>query len=553
MESRTRIRELQHRIYAANEHKIRELVAAPSRFARADLDTYEIELDESVPLEWRPSTPKVLRAAIRKARVILVGDYHTLKQSQRGFLRILRTIRSGHLMIALEFVAARHQKVVDDYVAGRITDDVFLRRIEYVRNWPSYQVWPNFRPIFEYARHRGARILAVDADPMQCTSVFARDCFVAWRLAEALREYPHHRLAILIGEAHLAPKHLPQQLQSAATRLGIEPGILTIHQNLDRVYLALADRGIEDMMDVVMLTPERFVLPASSPIVAQQSFLEAMAGEHSAIRSGDRAALKREFARYVNSLARVLGLPRRNILDEVTVCGQTDLEELTRAVGFMGEEVWRLVSDHIASGESLCLPEQKIVYLASLVPTHMAEEAAHYLKARLAGGGTPQDPMDYFYSRVLHEAIGYFGAKVFNPKRKPPRMRTMKEDALRALFEPAEDNISPDLLLAVHVAAWHRARQWRKGFAPALLDRYLVENGFAGGLSDLGPDVMRPLIHYLGYYLGEQLFCAWRDGQVSPKVPRKLFLTDFEAPGVAFEIYHDLAMGLRSIRLPARF
>jgi len=105
----------------------------------------------------------------------------------------------------------------------------------------------------------------------------------------------------------------------------------------------------------------------------------------------------------------------------------------------------------------------------------------------------------------------------------------------------------------VQVAVWHRARQWRKGFLPESIDRYLVENGFSGGLSDLGPDVTNPLIHYLGYYLGEQLFCAWRDGQVSSKVPRKLFLTDFEAPRVAFEIYHDLAMGLCSTKLPARF
>ena len=551
MEARKRIRALQHQIYAANERRIREYTSSPTRFSRADIDTYERELDESIPPEWQPSTPKALRAAIRKARVILVGDYHSLRQSQRGFLRILRNIRSKHLTVGLEFVQARHQKAVNDYLAERITEEVFLRRIEYARSWPSYQVWPNFKPIFDYVRRRGGRILALDADATQCSTVFSRDTFMAWRLAEDMRANPNGRLAVLMGEAHLSPSHLPQQFWLAAGRLNLDVRILTIHQNLDRVYLAMADRGIEDMVEVVQLSPDRFVLPASSPIVAQQSFLDAMAGEHSSIRSGDTAMLRREFGRYVHALSRVLGLPHRTVLEGVTVCGPADVEQLGRVAGLMGEEVWRQVSEHVSAGESLCLPEQRIVYLASLVPTHMAEEAAHYLKARLAGRATPQDPRDFLYSRILHEAVGYFGAKVFNPKRKPPRLRNLREEAARQLFD--DDVISPGLFLAGSIVTWHRARQWRKSFLPDDLDRMLQDNGFVGGLSDLGPDVLQPLVHYLGYDLGELLFCAWRDGHVPPRVVRRLFATDFEEPGRAFEIYHDLAMDLRSIRLPARF
>lgn len=543
-----RLRNLQRKTYEANERRIRALVSTPRRFERADLDTYERELRDSIPADWRVSSPGELRAAIRRSPVVLVGDYHTLRQSQRGFLRVLRAIRSRRVVIGLEFVMARFQRHVDAFLRGDIREDTFLKRIRYRQSWPSYQVWPNFRPIFETARRRGLRVLALDCEPDECGTVFSRTAFAAWRIAEALREAP--RVVVLMGEAHLAPGHLPQALRQALARMNLERRILTIHQMLDPLYFELVRWGLEHQVDVVRLSDGRYYVPVSSPIVAQSSFLAAVSDEPWAVRPDEPSSLKREFAAYVRELARLLGLRARGRLAGVTVCGPGCVGEVARASKGLGEDLFRWVQTQIEEGESVCLPEQGIVYLAELTPTHIAEEAAHFLKATEAMGPIPDDPNDFLYSRILHEAIGYFCSKLFNPKRKPPTLATLRESALRALDE---GEIAPTHFVAAMLAAWHRRAAARRSMAGDSLDRHVRDSGFAQGLADLGPDVVRPLVHLIGYELGERLYTAFQDRRFGARDLRRLFRANFEAPGEAFETFHGLALRLRSIRLPARF
>jgi hypothetical protein len=552
MDARASLRELQRTLYEANERRIREHVASPRRFDRLDLDRYERELAESVPDRWTEASPATLRAAIRHARVVLVGDYHTLRQSQRGFLRVLRATRTRNLIIGLEFVTADHQRAVDAYLAGGIGEAAFLRRIEYAKSWPSYQVWPSFKAIFDVARARDATVLALDCQLAGCGTIFARDAFMAWRIAEALREAPQSKAIVLVGEAHLAPEHLTGDLRRALSRLGVKAPILTVHQNLDGVWFRLVERGVEDRVDVVRLAADRYVVPASTPIAAQHSFLVAVSEEAAPLAAEGRAALRREFAKYVGLLAKLLGVPSRGMLDGVIVCGPGDLDAMVDLSARLTPDEWQVVVHQIGDGESLCLPERGTVYLASLAPTHVAEEAAHFLKARLASGPLPDDPVDFLYSRALHEAVGYFGAKVFNPKRKPPTAAMLRASFMKAMdFERGE--FSPELAFAAQIAAWHRKRQWRRHFRRSSFDHYLRGSGLPGGLADLGPEVTRPVVHFLGYELGERIYGAFKRGKLKAADLRGLLTTSFEEPGRAFELYHALARSLRSIRLPARF
>ncbi len=551
MGTRARIDMLQRSLYKANERRIQQMVSAPRRFAREDLDRYERELVESIPSDWSPSSPSALRAAIGKARVVLVGDYHTLAQSQRGFLRVMRAVRSSRIVLGLEFVPARYQRAVDAYMAGSIDDTTFLRRVDYSRSWPSYQVWPNFKPIFELARNRGARVIALDCTPGECGTVFSRADFAAWKIAEALRENPRHKMLVLMGEAHLAPSHLPDALRRAVGRLAVDARILTIHQNLDAVYFQLMARGLESEVDVVRLAQDRFVVPASSPIAAQHSFLAAMTGDDYS-HEPDRAAVRRNFLKHVRALGRILGLKTQGILDDVLVCGPGDLEPFAEHWRDFDDATWVFMAAQVASGESVCLPAHGLVYLANLSPTHLAEEAAHCIKARLAGGTVPADPTDFIYSRTLHEAVGYFGAKLFNPKRKPPSGGLVRE-AVKRYVDPETDDMTPEVVFAAQQAAWHRKQQWRASFSSTSFDLHLRSMGLDDGVADLGAEVLRPLVHFLGYDLGERLYAAFRTGQVKTATIRKLFQTDFDAPGAAFEPFHRLATTLRSIRLPARF
>lgn len=552
MKTRTRLRNLQWDLYCANERRIREMVGTPRRFDRLDLDHYERELVDSIPEAWEVTTPVALRAAIRTADIVLVGDYHTLRQSQRGFLRVLRAARSRRIVIALEFVIARHQRAVDAFLAAEVTEDRFLKRMEYSKAWPSYQVWPNFRPIFDLARQRGAPIVALDCDSAECSTVFARDGFSAWRIAQAVRENPRAKVFALVGENHLAPGHLPAELRRALDRLGVPARILTIHQHIDRIWFDLLERGIEDRTDVVRLTSDRFVVPVSTPIAAQHSFLEVVSGDSARFCADDRAAMRRELGRYVRFLLKVVGIALPDALAGVTVCGPGDLSEIARLADRLGEDGYRIVAAQVANGDSLCLPEHGLVYLASLSPTHMAEEAAHLVKARLASGGTPSDPVDFLYGRTLHEAIGYFGSKLFNPKRKPPTGAVLREAFLKSL-ETERIEFAAELAEAARLVGWHRRRQGRKGFSAGSFDDWLRAEGYEDGIADLPPEVTRAVVHFLGYELGERLYTSFREGRTGPAELRRLLRTDLEAPGRAFPVFQALASALFSIRLPARF
>jgi len=545
-----RIDDLQRTLYESNERRIREMVSSPRRFARSDLDDYERELAESVPETIHPATPGSLGAAIGKARIVLVGDYHTLAQAQRGFLRVLRRVRTKKLVVALEFVSARFQRAVDAYMEGDIDDETFLRRTEYRKSWPSYQVWPNFKPIFDLARRREARVVALDCMTGECGTVFSRAEFAAWKIAEAAREFPRHKILVLMGEAHLAPGHLPAALRRALERLEVSANVLTIHQNLDPVYFRLMADGLENEVDVVRLADDRYVVPASSPIAAQHSFLAAITGEDYS-HVPDRQALRRTFLRIIRDMGRILGIPVQGIMEDVQICGPGDLEPCAECSRNFDDATWLFMASQISAGESVCLPGHGLVYLANLTPTHVAEEAAHCLKVRLAGGRVPTDANDFLYSRALHEAVGFFGAKLFNPKRKPPTHALVRE-AIRRAVDPDSDDLSPEVVFAAQVSAWHRTRQGRASFARDAFDLYLRGMGL-GGLDDLPADVLRPIYHFLGYELGERLYVAFRGGHMSTAQVRRLFMTDFDAPGVGFVAFHRLATTLRSIRLPARF
>lgn len=536
---------LQTKAYQANQRKIKMLVSAPRRYDREDLERYERELEDSVPKRYEISTVDELKKAIRQANVVLVGDYHTLDQSQRGFLRILRLQNSKKVAVALEFVHARYQKHVDMYLEDRIDEETFLRRIAYKKAWPSYQVWPNFKPIFELCKARGYKVVALDCDPRECSTVFSRACFAGWRTVEVLRDLDVDKIFVLMGEAHMAPKHLPQAIKEASRRLGVEVRCVVIHQILDKLWFDLVEKGIEGVAEVVKLDENRFYVPVSSPIVAQQSFLAQVSDERWASFNEDPEGLKSLFQKYVRDLVKIFSLPSPKGLRDILVFGPNSLSELYELAKTMSEEVWQILSLHIEMSESLAMPREGFVYLSELTPTHIAEEACHTLKILLAGSDTPSDPSDFLYSRIMHEVVGYFGSKVFNPKRKPPSFSSLLKMVKKGEM-PVETSF------ALLLAAWHKRKSSRKSFKKTSLDSYLKSLDYKGGICDLGPEVIRPLVHLVGYELGEKLYIGFRNNIVKREWIRKLFMTDFEKQDEAFEAYKLLSRSLLGIRLPSR-
>src|SRR5690606_31607651 len=93
---------------------------------------YEREYAARVQSYRRRVSYPTLAKAIARSDVVYVGDYHTLPQSQRGCLRLLRRLDPDQpVTLALEFVQGRYQEAIDAYLAQELSDEAFLDAIDH--------------------------------------------------------------------------------------------------------------------------------------------------------------------------------------------------------------------------------------------------------------------------------------------------------------------------------------------------------------------------------------------------------------------------------------
>src|SRR5689334_17332096 len=90
---------------------------------------------------------EVLEKAVA-ANLIWIGDYHALSRFQQfsaGFIRDLYR-QNPYLSLGVEPVFARHQKILDKWIDGSISEDKFLEAIRYEDEWGCD--WKSYRLLF---------------------------------------------------------------------------------------------------------------------------------------------------------------------------------------------------------------------------------------------------------------------------------------------------------------------------------------------------------------------------------------------------------------------
>jgi uncharacterized iron-regulated protein len=95
-------------------------------------------------------------------RVVFVGETHTRYDHHLNQLEIIRRLNEVHpnLVIGVEYFQQRFQPQVDDYIAGRSTEEQFLRAIDYYRTWGyDYRL---YAPIFRFAREQRIPVRALN-------------------------------------------------------------------------------------------------------------------------------------------------------------------------------------------------------------------------------------------------------------------------------------------------------------------------------------------------------------------------------------------------------
>ncbi len=492
--------------------------------------SYEREYQRAVRTYERRATALELDAAVAKARIVYVGDYHTLPQAQRSFLRLVRRLPDDRpAVLALELFG-KYQREIDAYVDGKLSEKSFVKAVAPDAQW-EVTGWPNLRELFELARKRGYRVIGIDASRRGAAgaSLEARDRYAARVISRSLSDHPDGLVMVLIGELHIAPAHLPAQVDKQL-RSKNPPQRLLIYQNCEQIYWQLERRGLEQETEIVRVRKQEYCLMNTPPIVCQQSFLNWLDVDEGI---PELAAPEQNFKEYARVVASFFNLPIGDAVDEVEVASVVDLSFLQtlRSRGDFSNRDMRELKKQILRSESYYIPRARMVYLGNLSVNHASEEATHFIRHVCANNTEPKLLVDAFYARCLEEAIGFLGSKLINHKRKCADLPHFERILRSRHARPGERELGRFVLM--------HARAERGERVPGLAKIFETD-----------ADMFNAVTHVLGYRLGNKLYYALVRGQIDKAEIRALFFDPWDDEGAAMATYFYLASRAGGIKLP---
>jgi hypothetical protein len=487
--------------------------------------------------------------------VVYHGDYHTLRHSQRSILAMLQELAGRRdIILCLEMFHGRDQKWVDQYMAGALEDKTFLSKIGYARKW-AYN-WNPWRLILDFCKQQGIPVLGINReveDPER--SLLERDIYSAQVIGQALVRHPGALVYVVDGDYHISPNHLPREVEERLAPLGITPQRTIIYQNAENLYWKLAEEQLEEA-DVLQIAPDSFCLMNTVPATKLQSYLDWLeyAEEGYFPVSGNWAELSGEnyFGQIQNIIQNLDSIFQLRFqpesLERLTVYSSRNLDftEVIQGTPALRGQM-RRIKDKIRRGEGFLLEYREggvnsyIIYLPNSSINQAAEEATHFMNCVLRGPlDKPLVGFDWFYGNVLTEALGFFGSKMINEKRKAPTesgLRVYLGKVRQGWESPNQAEtakVSRMLLQHLHLEKRsEREMDYRRKFEATFDDRSSLPQVFST---------------QLGYMLGNRLYYAVKKGMIPLKDVRALFFERFTSPGQAFAAYVAFIRQLKLIR-----
>ena len=112
---------------------------------------------------------EAMAAELAKADVVFFGEQHDDSATHRLEIALLEGIarRRPNVIVALEMFERDTQKLMDDYLANKITEAEFLKDS---RPWKNYQA--DYKPLIEFAKTKGWKVVAGNVPRRYATVVF---------------------------------------------------------------------------------------------------------------------------------------------------------------------------------------------------------------------------------------------------------------------------------------------------------------------------------------------------------------------------------------------
>ncbi len=480
---------------------------------------------------------------LRRADIVLVGDYHALPASQRftaGLLERVRQVSGRPVVLALEAVVARDQHIVDEWFRGEAEIDELRERIRFDLDW-GY-AWQPYRDLLQAAREHADAIYGLDCLPRSdMRSIAARDRHAAVRIAEVRAQHPDAVLVVLFGESHLAPNHLPKLVRAGRPA----DRILTVLQNIDALYWRAA--GEDAAVDAVQVDDDVACVFTSTPLEKYENYrlcIERWRQERAAPPD-----LAPTFYNLIDALLRFLHIDRyaaageRSIVDLLPeVSCHASGEQLKRILvrrRLDPAQSWDVLS-RVAERGSCYVRHLNTIYAREFRVPEAAEEITHFVHAvcrgalRAAAPAQPQLAEDLFYTRVMEEALAFVGSKALCPSR-PPAM----EADLYGYYAQSREAIERlaicgyrDFLELIDFLVLHKDFERNPQRYYSVPELLTVGTRFAGERFEFA-------VEKLGQMLGSELYEAYLVGRIRRRYLRWLFFRPIEAAGSARALYFN--------------
>ncbi|MGZ3652523.1 MAG: ChaN family lipoprotein [Bdellovibrionota bacterium] len=384
---------------------VKKELALYERKTRKELRAYEKSFRATLPQKKiRTSSRAALLSAIEKARVVLVGDFHPFRQSQKGFIRLVEGAAPAvkRPVIGLECFQQAHQAAIGEFLSGLITADELRDKVDFERYWPFS--WENYREILLLARANQFPVIALNivGRKGKGSVLAARDEAAAARIAQEISRHPKSTVFVLYGELHLGHKHLPRAL-------GRTPTVI-VHQNNVDLYWKSPTLPDGQRPEVLLLEKGEFCILNSVPWVKLRSYLDWLEGSSSPLDDDDIDVVG-TVHHYARLLAEAAGLPPP-VDDTTEIFPPDQLSGQRRGLPSPDRE---FAAHALAFHRTGYLPLSAAILLPTVSTNSMSEAATHLLRHSLSAPANKRYASEDWISHFL---LGYLGSKILNPKRK---------------------------------------------------------------------------------------------------------------------------------------
>ena len=438
------LRDLQMELYEKAYGEARSVVVGTSKA----ILSYSAKFEASLPENVERSTLTAMLEVLRRKQFILFGDFHTLRQSQRGFMRLMRAyqerLRDQKIVVALEMFKARDQRLLDVYMSGQMDEAEFLEAIDYEQNWGF--PWHNFKMILDFAKVNGFPVVGINSSAAGRDPLAQRDKFSAQVLVNVAEEYPDHKIFCLIGEYHLGDHHLPLSLGKEIRSRGGTAKVMRILCNTDRYYFSLQKQNDAKSTEFLKLRSDYFCVINSPPWMKWHSFsiweemrnlgfteLADTGGDFNSeidIFTEENYDFDYQFLDFLKRLKSFLGLTVEDVdLENFHIAFSKEGGFVADVATVYDDEmlVRQIIQRAITDGVYFLGPANKVL-LTYISVNNFAEAAGQYLHRLVTGfHDGVDDEAESFYRRVIKAAIGMVASKVLNPRRKCATIQTARQ------------------------------------------------------------------------------------------------------------------------------